>query len=54
MKKTRRAVVLSNLLVAEQGGDVLGVGTEAELRALVAEGVLPADTTLRPATLDDL
>lgn len=41
------------LLVAECDGQGAGVGTRDELEALIAEGVLPAETTLREALPSD-
>jgi hypothetical protein len=41
------------LMVAELDGEVQGIGTEAELLELIADGILPSDTVIREPLAGD-
>jgi hypothetical protein len=41
------------LLIAEHDGTCMGIGERDELENLIADGILPEDTTLREAVPSD-
>lgn len=41
------------LLIAELDGNVMGIGERDELEALIRDGILPSETTLREAVPSD-
>jgi hypothetical protein len=52
-RRYAEAANVNELLIAEDAGRCVGIGTIEEFEALIADGILPESTTLREAMPSD-